>query len=92
MNAAIRIALAGFAPVAFMLPGCGQSGPSTYQGYVEGEYVLVASPYAGSLQALDVSRGQTVAAGAPLFTLEQANETAGKRSRGSAARRPGPSR
>lgn len=79
MKVALRITLAGFAPVAFMFAGCGQSGPPTYQGYVEGEYVLVASPYAGSLEALDVSRGQTVAAGAPLFTLEKANESAGKR-------------
>jgi HlyD family secretion protein len=77
MKAALRIA-AGLVPVALVLAGCSQQGPATYQGYVEGEYVLVASPDAGSLQSLNVARGQTVASGAPLFTLERGNETAGK--------------
>lgn len=53
--------------------------PETWQGYAEGEYVLVASPYAGNLDKLAVARGQTVAAGAALFRLEQANEAAGRR-------------
>jgi HlyD family secretion protein len=51
----------------------------TYQGYVEGEYVLVASPDAGSLQLLNVARGQTIDSGAALFSLEKENEAAGKR-------------
>src|SRR5262249_41658361 len=62
-----------------MLAGCSSDQPVTYQGYVEGEYVLVASPDAGSLQLLDVARGQTIDAGAALFTLERENEAAGKR-------------
>ena len=60
-----------------VLAGCG--GPpaeTTYQGYVEGEFVLVASPYGGTLETLSVARGQSVAAGAPLFALEHASETA----------------
>jgi len=59
--------------------GCRPSPPSGYQGYAEGEFVLVASPYAGVLESLHVSRGQEVAAAAPLFSLEQGNETAGRR-------------
>ncbi|HEX4985068.1 MAG TPA: HlyD family efflux transporter periplasmic adaptor subunit [Burkholderiales bacterium] len=61
------------------LAGCGQKPPAAYQGYVEGEYVLVASPDAGSLQVLNVARGQNVEANTPLFTLERENETAAKR-------------
>src|SRR4029450_8559432 len=61
-----------------VLAGCGDPKPDAYQGYVEGEYVLLAAPYGGALVALDVARGQTVASGAPLFTLEQGNEVAGK--------------
>jgi HlyD family secretion protein len=60
------------------LAGCNKPEPVSFQGYVEGEYVLVAAPFAGSLMELAVARGQRVEAGAPLFTLEQANEAAGK--------------
>lgn len=56
--------------------GCAPDSPGTFQGYVEGEYQLISSPLAGQLQALSVSRGMTVAAGAPLFTLEQQSEAA----------------
>ena len=65
-------------PMALALAGCGEPAVVSYQGYVEGEYVLVASPYAGSLQALNVARGQTIESGAALFTLEQGNEAAEK--------------
>ena len=46
----------------------------TYQGYVEGEFVYMASSQAGQLVDLAVQRGQTVAADAVLFTLEAQNE------------------
>ena len=49
---------------------------ATFQGYVEAEYVHVASPVAGALSELRVERGQEVAAGAPLFVLEQDYERA----------------
>lgn len=64
---------------AAMLAGCGKSGPPPLQGYVEGEYVRVAAPFAGTLVRLDIARGQEVAAGAPLFALEAENEDAAKR-------------
>ncbi|MBU1229378.1 MAG: HlyD family efflux transporter periplasmic adaptor subunit [Proteobacteria bacterium] len=48
----------------------------TFQGYVEAEFVHVAAPVAGALFELRVSRGQEVAAGAPLFVLEQDYERA----------------
>ncbi len=64
---------------ALLLAGCNRHHTDTYQGYVEGEYVLLASPYAGTLQALNVARGQSVEQDAPLFTLEQVSEAAEKR-------------
>lgn len=70
-------ALAAFAAgAALQLAACADPAPSAYQGYAEGEYVLVASPYAGTLEQLAVARGQQVAQGAPLFTLEHAAEQA----------------
>ena len=56
---------------------CGHTSP-TYQGYVEGEFVSVATSQSGRLDALPVARGQMVAAGAPLFGLECAQEAAAR--------------
>jgi HlyD family secretion protein len=61
-----------------LLAGCSSEKPSAYQGYVEGEYVHVASPVAGRLEKLQVQRGQTIEAKAPLFELEAEQETAAK--------------
>jgi HlyD family secretion protein len=58
--------------------GCGRSEPSRLQGYVEGEFVYVASPMAGALESLYVQRGQQVKAGDPLFVLESAAERAAR--------------
>lgn len=60
------------------LAALGLSGPgkATYQGFVEGEYVLAAPQIAGTLDTLNVSRGQTVNAGDVLFILEHAAESA----------------
>jgi HlyD family secretion protein len=62
-----------------ILGGCSGETSSTYQGYVEGEYVHVASPVGGRLERLLVQRGQTVEAKARLFELEADQETAAKR-------------
>lgn len=60
-----------------VLPGCGrESGLGPFQGWVEGEFVYVASPLPGQLDGLSVVRGQSVAAGAPLFALERGFEEA----------------
>jgi HlyD family secretion protein len=58
------------------LAGCGRPAPPGYQGYVEGEFVYVGASIAGRLDSLAVKRGDTLAAGAPLFTLESDNEAA----------------
>jgi HlyD family secretion protein len=68
-----------FAAVTLALAACGHSGPEPLQGYVEGEYVRVAAPFAGTLVQLDAQRGAQIAPGAPLFALEAESEDAARR-------------
>lgn len=65
--------------MAAALAACGDGKPTGFQGYVEGEYVHVASPIAGRLEKLLVQRGQALAANAPLFELDTEQESAAKR-------------
>jgi HlyD family secretion protein len=53
-----------------------QAAAEVYQGYVEADYVHVASPVAGALAELRVRRGQQVDENATLFILEQDYERA----------------
>ncbi|HEY0838046.1 MAG TPA: biotin/lipoyl-binding protein, partial [Azospirillum sp.] len=55
--------------------GAAPSAPLV-QGYVEGEYLRIAPPVAGTLQELAVARGQTVTRGEPLFTMDLAGARA----------------
>src|SRR5208283_1165772 len=57
-----------------LLAGCGRPADNRVQGYVEGEFVYVASPYAGALKSLNVRRGDQVKTGNPLFTLDNEPE------------------
>ena len=66
-------------PVALALAGCGNSPPPALQGYVEGEYVRIAAPFAGTLVRIEARRGDEVAAGTPLFALEAESEDAARR-------------
>jgi HlyD family secretion protein len=66
----------GIALGALLLAACGEEVPVGYPGYVEGEFVRVASPLSGTLATLEVERGAQVAQGAPLFTLESEQEQA----------------
>lgn len=52
--------------------------PSSFQGYVEGEFVLVAPIIGGTLETLAVHRGAQVANGDALFALDGAEETAAR--------------
>jgi HlyD family secretion protein len=60
------------------LAGCGAAPDASWQGYAEGEFLLLASPYAGQLQKLHVRRGATVAEGDPVFALEEESERAAR--------------
>jgi len=80
----MRIPATPAAPIAallaaFAFAGCSQPQPARYQGYLEGEFVYVGSPLAGRLETLAVKKGDRVAAGAPLFTLERSAELAAQR-------------
>jgi HlyD family secretion protein len=61
-----------------LVAGCERNSNDYWQGYVEGEYVMLASPYAGQLQKLHVRRGDQAAAGKPMFALEQESERAAR--------------
>jgi HlyD family secretion protein len=65
--------------LAVLASACSAPHDAALQGYAEGEFVRVAAPFAGTLVALAVRRGDSVSAGAPLFTLESENETAARR-------------
>ncbi len=69
-------------PLLLLLAGCEPAPPPTYQGYVEGEYVRVAAPFAGNLVRLAVARGSQVRAGDALYTLEQDSERAARQEAG----------
>jgi HlyD family secretion protein len=61
---------------AVLVAGCAKNSSNTFQGYVEGEYVYVASPISGALNNLAVARGDSVKAGQLLFELERQSEAA----------------
>lgn len=75
-RAAVRYCLCSLPFLIMMIGGCSEAPQDSFQGYVEGEYVLVSSPIAGQLQTLAVRRGTVVAAGDSLFVLEAAYESA----------------
>src|SRR6516164_11267251 len=60
------------------LAGCDSTDAKRVQGYVEGEYVYVASPLAGTLETLSVRRGDQVSAGQALFALDAVPEKASR--------------
>jgi HlyD family secretion protein len=61
---------------AALFAGCARPASNVVQGYIEGEFVYVASPLAGKLEELKVERGAQVKAGDPLFRLESTSEEA----------------
>jgi HlyD family secretion protein len=66
--------LFALALAAAFLAGCSRNSPGEFQGYIEGEYVYVASPLGGALANLAVARGDQVKSGQLLFGLERASE------------------
>lgn len=76
----VKAALRSLFPIVGMsilvLCGCSGSRHPSYQGYVEGEFVYLASSQPGHLEHLAVIRGQQVARGARVFSLEATEEQA----------------
>src|SRR6266481_2932336 len=69
---------AGALILLLLLDSCSDPPKNRFQGYVEGEFVYVASPLAGTLQSLQVRRGDQVNAGDPLFALDETPEKAAR--------------
>ena len=72
------VRLTGMLAAAVVLMTCQRPPSDRVQGYVEGEFVYVASPFAGALEALAVRRGQQVREGEALFALERGSEKAAR--------------
>ncbi|HEY1374980.1 MAG TPA: efflux RND transporter periplasmic adaptor subunit [Candidatus Binatia bacterium] len=60
--------------IAALIGACSRPAENRLQGYVEGEFVYVASPLGGALESLAVTRGQQVKSGDPLFVLDSTAE------------------
>ncbi len=74
MRSAAAAALAGL-----LLVACdGKSADAPVQGYVEGEYVIVAAPSAGWLDQVAVQEGDTVHPNELLFRLDPTEEQAAR--------------
>lgn len=53
-----------------LVAGCGQGPDDVLPGYVEGDFVYVASKLAGRLDVMSAVKGGRIEAGSPLFVLE----------------------
>lgn len=60
--------------MALFVTACAKPPADVYPGYAEGENVRLSAPISGTLTKLLVQRGDTVAAAAPAFVLEQESE------------------
>lgn len=76
MPSLCRVAAACLTGFALSAAGCVRQDDGALQGYVEGEFVYVAAPAPGELQALAVQRGAEVRPGDLLFALEDTAERA----------------
>jgi HlyD family secretion protein len=70
------VSAVGLSLAILFISGCSDSPQDRFQGYVEGEFVYVASPLAGQLESLQVRRGDQVKSGDPLFALDETAEKA----------------
>jgi HlyD family secretion protein len=73
-----RLGVAGMLTFVCLWMGCSRPDPNRVQGYIEGEFVYVASPLPGALQSLSVQRGMQVKAGDLLFALDSTPELAAR--------------
>lgn len=74
-----KVVIIAIAVVALVVVGAavwrqtlGEPREPTLSGYIEGETLYLAAPVAGSVERVDVRRGQQVEAGAALFVIEPA--------------------
>ena len=60
------------------LAACVQREDEVFQGYMEGEFVMISPSTSGILKTLSVERGQTVEVGTDLFSLDLTNLVAAR--------------
>jgi HlyD family secretion protein len=70
--------LIGALTATALFVACQRPPSDRVQGYVEGEFIYLASPFAGALESLAVRRGAQVRAGEALFALERVSEKAAR--------------
>jgi HlyD family secretion protein len=56
-------------PALLALAACAPEPPAAWHGYVEGEFLYLASPVSGYLERLDQVRGSRVEDGTPVFAI-----------------------
>lgn len=61
-----------------LLSACSPEADTGFPGYAEGEYVRLGVPLAGTLTRINFRTGDTAAAGAPAYVMEQGSETASR--------------
>jgi HlyD family secretion protein len=64
--------------LALPLGACGEAEDRGWLGYAEGENALIAPPQPGWVTSIDVARGETIAVGDVLFTLDATRELAAR--------------
>src|SRR5271166_135641 len=80
MTAQFLSVLPGLAVAAALgVTGCSHQPANTYQGYIEGKFVYVASPQSGRLDHLAVNRGDVIDTNHPLFVLDGEPEASAER-------------
>jgi HlyD family secretion protein len=71
MTRSIPMMLIGtIACMTVLLSACSDSTSTSYQGWIEADFVFVGPDESGRIETLAVREGDLVAAGAPLFTLD----------------------
>ena len=72
----VVLLLAALALLAWLWLGPRPGEARTLSGYIEAETLYLSSPVAGTVEGLGVRRGQHVAAGTPLFSIEPRQQAA----------------
>lgn len=72
----MKCAILAAVVIAVLLAGCNGHSDREVQGYVEGDFVRISLPASGVVESVSVKRGDHVARGAVLFTLDSEREQA----------------
>lgn len=71
MNTLHRLSRLGIIVALLFLAACGKNGELTVQGWIEADLVFVGPDEQGRVETLSVREGDTVAKGAPVFTVDE---------------------